>query len=128
MKVTIANETYYNGTEQMTGKLYSKVTQVNFLNVDNNIVVYNEIGVIKTENVEGLGEITSHSPIVNRPLKYTQEEMKALIDATGINFNAGLTNLLIDEINAFVDAIITNHITNNPQNYFGLTIDKWENG
>lgn len=123
---TINNENYYENGVQKSGKLYSDVTQVNFLNQDNSIVVYNQLGVHGTE-IDPVTEIEvpTKRVLVNKVLKYTQEEMKALIESVARNFNADNTNLLLDEINLYVDDMILNDITNKPENYFGLTVDKW---
>ena len=126
MITTITEETYYQGTEQKTGKLYTNVKQVNFCNSDNTIVIYHEIGSIETKTDEIAGDYTVHVQLKNNAIAYTQNEMKTLIDATGRNFNADSTNLMLDEINQYVDDILLAEITSNPQNYFGLTVNKWE--
>lgn len=124
---TITPENYVKGTEQKNGLLYVDTNQTSFLNLDNSIVVYLNIGEIITEFSELLHEnVTTYSVLNTRILKYTQQEMKILIEATGQNFNDPVTNLLIDETNRFSNSIILNDITENSQNYFGITVDKWE--
>lgn len=124
---TITDQNYTKGTEQKTGKLYVDINQCNFLNLDNSIVVYFNIGEILVEHDEILFEdITTYPILETKPITYTQEEMKVLIESTGKNFNDPVTNLLIDQINVFSNDIILEDITLNPQNYFGLTVDKWE--
>ena len=123
---TIANENYVKGTEQKNGFLYVDTNQTSFLNLDNSIVIYLNIGEIVEEFDLDLQENITKYPLLNtRVLKYTQQELKSLIEATGENFNAPITNLLINEINRFSDKIILSDITLNPQNYFGITVEKW---
>jgi len=124
---TITTENYVKGTEQKNGFLYVDTNQTTFLNLDNVIVVYLNIGEIITEFDELLQqEIERYSVLSTRILKYTQEEMKILIEATGKNFNDPITNLLIDETNIFSNSIILDDITKNSQNYFGINVIKWE--
>lgn len=124
---TIVEETYFEGSEAKTGILYSTVKQVNFLIPDGMIVAYNEIGVIETVNDPDVGITTVYRVMDNRPLKFTDQEMKDLIDATGGVFNAVTDpNLLVSEMGMFIDDIIINDITVNPHKYFNITIDKWE--
>jgi hypothetical protein len=124
---TITTENYVKGTEQKNGLLYIDTNQTTFLNLDNSILVYLTIGEILTEFDFDLNEdVTIYNALDTRVLTYTQEEMKVLIEATGGNFNDPITNLLLDEINRFSNSIILDDITNNPQNYFGLVVAKWE--
>lgn len=126
MVETISQETYYEGTEQKSGILYSDVKQVNFLPLDNGIIVYNEIGVKETIVDDIIGEQVIYRPLDNRAIKYTDEEMKSLLDATGDFFNSNDSNLLLAEMLKFSDTIIMDDITNNPGNYFGISVDKWQ--
>lgn len=120
-------ENYVEGTEQKSGILYVDTNMTSFLNKSNGIVVYLNIGVILTETLtEPDVEVTKHHVLNTKTLNYTQEDLKTMIEATGQDFNSPITNLLIDEINRFSDKIILDDITANPQNYFGLTADKWE--
>ena len=123
---TITDENYVKGTEQKTGLIYSDVKLVSFLTEDGTILVYVNIGEIKSEFIEDIqSEITTYPVLSTRPIKFTQDEIKTLIEATGNDFNGPVTNLLLDEINKYVDDIILNDITNNPANYFGLDVSKW---
>jgi hypothetical protein len=123
---TITTENYVKGTEQKNGLLYVDTNQTSFLNLDNAIVVYFNIGEIVEEFDLDLQENVTKYPLLNtRVLKYTQQEMQTLIQETGQNFNDPITNLLINEINRFSDKIILADITLNPQNYFGITVEKW---
>jgi hypothetical protein len=123
---TITTENYVKGTEQKNGLLYVDTNQTSFLNLDNAIVVYLNIGEIVEEFDLDLQENVTKYPLLNtRVLKYTQQEMQILIQETGENFNDPITNLLINEINRFSDKIILADITLNPQNYFGITVEKW---
>ena len=123
---TITTENYVKGTEQKNGLLYVDTNQTSFLNLDNAIVVYLNIGEIVEEFDFDLQENVTKYPLLNsRVLKYTQQEMQTLIQGTGENFNDPITNLLINEINRFSDKIILADITLNPQNYFGITVEKW---
>ena len=123
---TITTENYVKGTEQKNGLLYVDTNQTSFLNLDNAIVVYLNIGEIVEEFDLDLQENVTKYPLLNtRVLKYTQQEMQTLIQETGENFNDPITNLLINEINRFSDKIILADITLNPQNYFGITVEKW---
>ena len=123
---TITTENYVKGTEQKNGLLYVDTNQTSFLNLDNSIVVYLNIGEIVEEFDFDLQENVTKYPLLNtRVLKYTQQEMQTLIQETGQNFNDPITNLLINEINRFSDKIILADITLNPQNYFGITVEKW---
>lgn len=127
MVKTITEETYFQGSEAKSGILYSTVNQVNFLTEDGMIVVYNEIGVIEEVDDPEIGPTTEYNIMDNRPLKYTDQEMKDLLDSTGQLFNSGSpANLLISEMNQFINTIIINDITVNPNKYFNITVDKWE--
>ena len=125
MVKTITEETYYQGSEQKTGIVFSDVNLVSFQNRDGLVVIYNEIGVIETVTDELLGDLTVKKVLTNRILKYNDEELKTLIEGTGRDFNSPITNLLISEINSFVDDIILKDIETTPSNYFGITVDKW---
>jgi hypothetical protein len=116
---TINEETYYEGTQQKTGVIYSEVTLVSFMNKD---------GVIVKETIEDeeLGTLTINRALNTNVLKYTDQELKALIDGTGNTFNSEGTNLLLAEINSYVNDIILKDITDNPGNYYGLTVEKWQ--
>lgn len=122
---TINQETYYQGSEQKTGIVFSDVNLVSFQNRDGSVVIYNEIGVIETVEDELLGTLTINKVLTTNILRYNDEELKTLIEGTGRNFNDPITNLLISEINSFVDDIIMKDIEVNPANYFGITVDKW---
>ena len=126
MITTINSEDYTKGTEQKNGFLYCEVNLVNFLNKDGRIVVTNIIGEKVTLFDELLKEeVESYIPLTVKRLSYSEEEIKLLIEGTGKDFNSPVTNLLISEINLFVDDIILKDIEVNPSNYFGITVDKW---
>jgi hypothetical protein len=125
MVKTITEETYYQGSEQKTGIVFSDVNLVSFQNRDGSVVIYNEIGVIETVTDELLGDLNVNKVLTTRILKYNDEELKTLIEGTGRDFNSPITNLLISEVNSFVDDIILKDIETNPSNYFGITVDKW---
>ena len=120
---TKIEETYFEGTEAKSGILYSTVKQVNFLTSDNMILLYNELGVIEEVADPNVGTTYIYRALDNRALKYTENEIKTLIESTGKNFNS---NLLVTEMNSFINDIIINDITNNPNKYFNISIDKWE--
>jgi hypothetical protein len=123
---TITQENYTKGSEQKTGILFADVNLISFLNKDNSIVVYFNIGEVLTVMDEVIQEEeTIYSILITRTLKFTDEEMKTRIEGTGIDFNSPVTNLLISEMNKFVDDLILKDIEINPSNYFGLTVDKW---
>ncbi len=127
MVKTITDENYIKGTEQKTGLLFVDVDLVSFLNRDGTTVVYYKIGEIVEIFDEVIQEnITTYPLLEARTISYTQDEIKALIEGTGRDFNSPVTNLLIDEINEFIEDIILVDITNNPAQYFGLTVDKWQ--
>ena len=126
MVQTIVKENYVQGTEQKNGTIFVETNLTSFLNGSNGIVVYLNIGVI--EDVVSLDppiEYTVKKPLNTRVINFSQEEIKTLIEETGQDFNSPITNLLITELNRFSDKIILDDITQNPQNYFGLSIDKW---
>ena len=126
MVQTITDENYVKGTEQKNGLIYSNVKLVSFLNEDGVILVYVNIGeIITTFDDLTQTDITTYPLLNTRPIRFTQDEVKALIEATGNDFNSPVTNLLLDEINKYVDDIILNDITTNPANYFGLDVAKW---
>lgn len=120
-------ENYIQGTQQKQGVLYVNTDLVSFLLNSNGIVVYLNIGVVNTETIEDPStEVTTLVTLDTKVLSYSEDEMKALIEATGQDFNVPVTNLLISEMNKFSDQIVLNDISENPQDYFGLTSDKWE--
>jgi hypothetical protein len=120
-------ENYTKGTTQESGVLYVDTNLTSFLNGSNGIVVYLNIGVVEeVSEIEPIIEFTQFNILSTRVLKYTQEEMKILIEESGQNFNEPITNLMIDEINKFSDLLILDDITSNSQNYFGLDVSKWE--
>lgn len=122
---TINEEIFYQGSEQKTGTIYSEVKSIAFQVVDNVAVIYNELGFIETiEDVE-LGNYEKKNVLSTKVLKYTDEELKSLIEGVGRDFNSPVTNLVIQEMNTFSDDIILKDITDNPTQYFGLTSDKW---
>lgn len=124
---TITQENYVKGSEQKTGILFADVNLISFMNKDNSIVVYFNLGEVLTVMDEVLQEeVTVYSLLITRTLKFTDEEMKTRIEGTGIDFNSPVTNLLISEMNKFVDDIILKDIELNPSNFFGLTVDKWQ--
>lgn len=126
MVETINPENYVKGTEQKNGVLFNKLTQVNFLPLDNIAVCYVVMGeYVNVFNPETEEEELVAMPLITRSIKYTEAELKTLIEATGRNFNADGTNLLMAEINAYADDIILEDITNNPQMYYGLEVAKW---
>lgn len=125
MVETINEEIYYEGTQQKTGVIYSKVTLVSFMNLDGVIVVYNQVGAKELIEDEVLGTYYVYRALNTNVLKYTDFELKELIDGTGNDFNGELSNYLLLEVNKFVNDIILKDITDNPANYYGLTVDKW---
>lgn len=120
-------ENYFEGTEQKSGILFVDTDLTSFLNKSNVIVVYLHVGVIETiVDVDPPLEYENKKILNTRVIKFTQDELKTKIVATGSDFNSPITNLMIDEINKFSDKIILDDITENPLNYFGLSVDKWE--
>jgi len=127
MVQTITDENYTKGTEQKTGVLFVDVDLVSFLNRDGNIVVYLKIGEVVDVFDEVLQDTITTYPLLDaRTITYSQDEIKTLIEATARDFNDPVTNLLLDEINTFVEDIILSDITANASKYFGLTVDKWQ--
>jgi hypothetical protein len=123
---TITAQNYTKGTENKNGILFVDVNLLNFLNKDGRIVIYFTIGeVIETFDDTLQENVTSYPALSARTISYSDAEIKALIEATGRDFNSPVTNLLIAEIDSFVNDIILDDISNNPNNYFGLTSDKW---
>ena len=125
MVKTITDETFYQGSEQKSGVIFSEIRGISFQMIDGVSVIYNEIGFIETVEDDILGTVDVKHILSTNILKYNDDEMKVLIENTGRDFNSPVTNMMIQEMNTFVDDIILNDITENPSNYFGLTVDKW---
>ena len=120
-------ETYVKGTEQKTGVIWVDIDLVSFLNREDKIIVYFKIGEKVTTFVDEINEkITSYPILESKNISYSQAEIKTLIEAISSDFTSRANNLLIDEVNNYVEAIILNDIKENPAKYYGLNADLWE--
>ena len=127
MVKTINLQPYVDGTVAKNGIIYSDVNFVNFLLPDSMITAYREIGVIEDYEDPITFEMSvRYRKLSVEPIVFTDQSMKVLLDATGGYFNSNQSNLLVAGMKSYSDLIILNDITNKPENYFGITIDKWE--
>ena len=123
---TTTPQNYVQGTTVKQGIVYALVRNVMFQLTDNNMVCYLEMGVIVNQ-LDPNGEPEQvYQKLGTDTLPFTDEQMKALIDATGTYFNSNQSNLLIADMNVYSDTIILNDIAVNPDKYFGITINNWE--
>ena len=128
-----------NGTI-LHSKLFINVSDIMFSIENGTILAYAKKGYIlnKTEQVETIDptdpdevvitEVTTQHRVNVKisKLTYTETDIKGLFDLNGISFNSDNANLLLTSLKSASDLIAMYVVQNDPNNNFGLSIDKWE--
>lgn len=120
-------------------KLYLNIQRIDFNFISQKIVPYLTKGWIEVIEtiVEEIDPVTGepydvivlsnkYNALETAPTPYNDEEIKTMLDANGIVFNADGDNLLLGDMVENATTILFSIITESPQDYFGLSGDKWE--
>jgi hypothetical protein len=114
--------------KQITERIFLDITNVNFGLKDDQIGAFIRMGYEVTELIpmtDGETQIVERV-ISHKPKNFNDARLKELLDANGIVFNSDASNFLLREMITNAIPILQSVITVDPQDYFGLTIDKWE--
>jgi hypothetical protein len=114
--------------QQITERIFLDITNINFSLKDDQIGAFIKMGYEVTELIpmtDGETQIVERV-ISHKPKNFNDARLKELLDANGIVFNSDASNFLLREMITNAIPILQSVITLDPQEYFGLTIDKWE--
>lgn len=120
--------------------LFVEVTKIMIDNESKNITAYVRRGYLKdvieqnevwndvTKQVEIVETTTQQKEVlVTKPGSYSEVEIKQLLDFNNIVLNSNDSNLIASEIATASAVLLQYVVSTEPHNYFGLSIDKWEN-
>ena len=126
LKTKTAQNYQLNGVNY-SAILFTKIDDIFFRLRDKMVVIYVVKGYEATEAHPTTGEdVLKQVVIGNVPFKFTQAELKDLIDNAGINFNSTGDNLLLDDMAAAGVEIISSLITADSSRFFGVDAAEWE--
>ena len=71
-------------------------------------------------------EVTRFNRIANQAKRYTDQEMKELLDGASIIYNSNDSNLMTAEMNKATDAILLDLVSKDSSLFFGVSVENWQ--